>query len=269
MYQKFLNMSNVLLLIVSTILIFSAIILMKFYATQKLAFWSPYFAVVPNYMIVLGVFTFVICVFGFIISAYENRALLLVYGILLTIAFLAQLGFIFVSLELRNVLMNHQQGYIVEANQELAKYEQDEWVKSKWDSLQEDFQCCGVKSVNRGFDDWVAAKIPGNSVPDSCCHKKTQGCGNGVLRLTEMTTISERISITGCLEILQEKYENDVVPMLIVMACVGVLLALIKLITVVIACAFVAQLTRRANREKKYYGDEMDALNTRGGETVC
>lgn len=73
MYQKFLNISNVLLLIVSTILIFSAIILMKFYATQSLGFWSSYFPVVPVFMIILGVYTFVVCMYGFLISGGEHR----------------------------------------------------------------------------------------------------------------------------------------------------------------------------------------------------
>lgn len=59
--------------------------------------------------------------------------------------------------------------------------------------------------------------------------------------------------------------------MLIVMACVGVLLALIKLITVVLTCAFVAQLHRRMQRYKRNHEvmDEMDTLNPRAGETVC
>ena len=42
-YQKFLNLSNVFLLITSTILIFSAIILIKFYHIDHLTFWSAYF----------------------------------------------------------------------------------------------------------------------------------------------------------------------------------------------------------------------------------
>lgn len=53
-YQKFLNLSNVFLLITSTILIFSAVILIKFYHIDKLDFWSGYFWVVPVLMIILG-----------------------------------------------------------------------------------------------------------------------------------------------------------------------------------------------------------------------
>jgi hypothetical protein len=59
-YQKFLNLSNVFLLITSTILIFTAIVLMKFYHVDKLDFWSAYFGIVPAYMIILGVYTFLV-----------------------------------------------------------------------------------------------------------------------------------------------------------------------------------------------------------------
>ena len=42
-YQRFLNISNVFLLITSTILIFCGIILISWYHMLKLEFWSRYF----------------------------------------------------------------------------------------------------------------------------------------------------------------------------------------------------------------------------------
>ena len=42
-YQRFLNISNVFLLITSTILIFCGIILISWYHMLKLEFWSAYF----------------------------------------------------------------------------------------------------------------------------------------------------------------------------------------------------------------------------------
>ena len=55
-------------------------------------------------MIALGVYTFVICVFGFSISNRENRVFLVIYAILLSIAFFAQLASIFTALELRTTV---------------------------------------------------------------------------------------------------------------------------------------------------------------------
>jgi hypothetical protein len=109
-YQKYLNLSNVFLLITSTILIFSAVILMKFYHIDKLDFWSAYFAIVPVYMIVLGLYTFLVCIFGFLISGSESRGLIAGFAVLLTIAFLAQLGSIFTALELRTTVAQENHG---------------------------------------------------------------------------------------------------------------------------------------------------------------
>ena len=100
-YQKYLNLSNVFLLITSTILIFTTVILMKFYHVDKLDFWSVYCWLVPVFMITLGVYTFLVCIFGFVISGSENRPMIAGYAVLLAIAFLAQLGSIFTAMELR------------------------------------------------------------------------------------------------------------------------------------------------------------------------
>ena len=59
---------------------------MKFYHIDKLYFWSAYFQIVPLLMIVLGVYTFLLCVYGFIISNYEHRPLLAIYAVLLIVA---------------------------------------------------------------------------------------------------------------------------------------------------------------------------------------
>ena len=90
-YQKFINLSNVFLTIASTILIFLAIVLMKFYHLDKLGFWDDYFVLTPHIMIYLGIFTFVICIYGFLISNHENRVLLSIMAILVSIAFFTQL----------------------------------------------------------------------------------------------------------------------------------------------------------------------------------
>ena len=90
-YQKFLNLCNVFLLITSTILIFSAVVLMSFYHLTKvelstslkhntyqvnyfqLDFWSWYFFACPMVMLGLGLYTFLVCVYGFLISTRESR----------------------------------------------------------------------------------------------------------------------------------------------------------------------------------------------------
>ncbi len=150
-YQKFLNLSNVFLLITSTILIFSAVILMKFYHLDKLNFWSSYFSIVPILMIVLGLYTFLVCVYGFAISHSENRVLIGVYAGLLVIAFVAQLGSIFTALELRTTI-----SYDVDplASEELMHYGVNSTVTANWDDMQRDMHCCGGLGSHDGYNSY-------------------------------------------------------------------------------------------------------------------
>ena len=89
-------------------------------------------------------------------------------------------------------------------------------------------------------------------MPDSCCHIEHAGCGTGKIRQFAGNRVWTDLGIwrDGCLEILQIKIRNDVVPMLIVYAGVGVLLGIVELITIVLACAYVAQIGRRVKRDR-------------------
>jgi hypothetical protein len=136
-YQKWLNLSNVFLLVTSTLIIFTAAVLIKFYHLTKLDFWSVYFSILPNYTVALGVFTFLVSCFGFAVSGSEKRRLLAGYGSLLAIVFLGQLGSIFVSLELRNIINQSGVGG-ADINNDLSQYGVDYAITAKWDVLQRD-----------------------------------------------------------------------------------------------------------------------------------
>ena len=72
-YQKYLTLASVVLIITSIIVIFSSVILIKFYHLTKLHFWNPYFYVTPILLISLGVYKFIVAVYGFAITGTENR----------------------------------------------------------------------------------------------------------------------------------------------------------------------------------------------------
>jgi hypothetical protein len=261
-YQKFLNLSNVFLLITSTILIFTAIVLMKFYHVTKLDFWHALFAIVPPYIIVLGFYTFGVCFFGFAISGSERRALLAVYAVLLAIAFVAQIGSIFMSLELRSVI-EQEKVTAANVNDDLMLYGVDHSITAKWDELQRYYHCCGANNFLTGYNDYRSTPIGRNfSVPDSCCHQQTTDCGYGIFKQSEDQIIN-KIFVNGCLTLLQYQLETDVVPMMVGYAVVGVILALVELITVVLASAYVAQITRRERRANRSY-----AINDRHKEAA-
>ena len=79
--------------------------------------------------------------------------------------------------------------------------------------------------------------------------------------------IRSRIFVDGCLEILQQWMEEDIVPMIAVYSGVGIAIALVELIATVLVCAYVAQINRRRQREEMMWnavrGDNGDG---RGAE---
>ena len=163
----------------------------------KWHFRSSYFVVAPYLMIVLGVYTFLVCIYGFFISGSENRLLIAIYAAFLSIAFIAQLVSIFTALELRTVVA-HDVGAIA-LNEDLKLYGVDSGVTAKWDDLQEDLSCCGGMNYGTGYSDWRNTPVGrNNSVPDSCCHNpETRDCGRNIFRQNE-NEIKNRYCINNC-----------------------------------------------------------------------
>ncbi|XP_023336581.1 CD63 antigen [Eurytemora carolleeae] len=253
-YQRFLNLSNVFLLITSTILVFSAIILIKFYHITKLNFWSYWFYVNPILMISLGLYTFAVSVYGFLISNQENRCLISMIAVFLGIAFLAQVCSVFSAMEVRNLINNEviDPSAILEDMQHYGEVGYEAKTAS-WDEMQKDLRCCGGDKFDTGYQDWRSATIgiQKKSVPDSCCHEMREGCGDQIAKASP-SQISLGIYKDGCVAILTQKLKTDVEPMMIVYSCVGVVLAIVELITVVLACAYVAQINRRRKRDELF-----------------
>jgi len=250
-YQKFLNLSNVFLLIVSTILLFSSGVLMTFYHLPKLEFWSWYFLACPTCMLSLGLYTFAVSVYGFITSSFENRGLISLMAVFLGIAFFIQIFSVFTAMELRyKVDTERIPAQPLDTN--MREYGKDSTITENWDSMQENLRCCGGMHFEVGFNSWSG--ILDGDVPDSCCHDPKPGCGKNKIQSRQTTLALTDLHIwkDGCLEILQLKLKADVSPMLIIYTGVGVLLAIVELITVAIACAYVAQINRRKKRSDMY-----------------
>jgi len=271
-----------ILIITSTVLIFSAIILIKFYHLDKFGFWDPLFEVVPLYMICLGVFTFIVCFFGFAVTATENRGLLVTFAVVLVIVFLAQLGSIFTAFELRTQI---DQGVVNSVANDRArdelrdKYGNDSTVTNKWDELQKDIHCCGYDNWDNYRDNVKEEYLKDNRmVPDSCCVKYDEGCAKNTNRKNE-AELAELINLNGCVELMELKMTGEVKVMMIIYAIIGVILALIELISVVLTSAFVAQITRKLNKEPLWRTgdagydqapqDETDDMKLTAAETVC
>jgi len=127
-------------------------------------------------------------------------------------------------------------------------------ITEKWDDMQSNLRCCGGEKFDIGYQDWRSAnsgKPTSGSVPDSCCHDERENCGAGKA-MSRAGEISLGIYKDGCIAIIKHKLQSDVEPLMIVYAGIGVLLAIVELITVVLACAYVAQISRRKRRENMF-----------------
>ena len=127
----------------------------------------------------------------------------------------------------------------------IFQYKEGGTDKSNWDEIQRDLHCCGGQGKANGYTQWFKRLDGADTVPDSCCHDETEDCGKTIPN--SYRAISEKFYVIGCMEIIRDKLEVDVVPMMVVYACVGVLLAIIELICVVLACAYIAQINRRTS----------------------
>jgi len=207
-------------------------------------------------MLALGAYTFAVSVYGFLISNQESRGLISLVAILFSVAFLVQLFSIFTAFELRNKI-NRETNIpgVVEA---MSRYTdpEDDTIKNNWDTMQRNLRCCGGINHETGYTQWGNVlkqqyQAIGTDVPDSCCHEEVEGCGRNKIT-QENYRLDLGIWKDGCIEILRYKLRDEVAPVLIIYSGVGVLLAIVELITVVLACSYIAQISRRRRRDELF-----------------
>ena len=153
------------------------------------------------------------------------------YSVLMALQFLLLLGGVVASVKL---IVDIKMG-LLNANvvPELARYETDAWVSYKWDTMQRrvlrylkfskltprtkfyhsgEFTCCGGYGYNQGYIAWKHTMMGSKamSVPDSCCHTESPGCGRNLFQTTDLKNIVERIHAHGCLTIMQVRLKTHV-----------------------------------------------------------
>jgi len=144
-YQTFINVSNVFLLIASTVLLFSSGVLINFYHLTKLDFINWVYYACPMGMMGLGLFMFAVTVFGFLISRTEKRRYHALSSVLLIIAFLAQLFSVWTAVEIRFSL---NKGSIDRYQQQAINNMRE--APGNWDAMQRQLRCCGGSNYENG-----------------------------------------------------------------------------------------------------------------------
>ena len=105
--------------------------------------------------------------------------------------------------------------------------------------MQREFTCCGAYGDVHAYQNWKYAPIgwSDNSVPDSCCHSETVGCGKDVLKINDIETIMKKIYVHGCIDVMKVKMITQVRMILIVCAGVGSVLVMLEMLTILLACS--------------------------------
>merc|ERR1712012_190165 len=128
------------------------------------------------------------------------------------------------------------------------------------DTLQRDFQCCGALNLKTGFQDWdrvnqdIRVNRKNRGVPDSCCLMESPGCGSNDVDIFTDQLAYGKIYIHGCLAVMKSRLNRDVEPLLLTYIGCCVVLALLCIISLVLASAFVASINRKERQEKDGLG---------------
>lgn len=260
-YGPALVVTNLILLVTSTILIFLGSVLVHFYHLPTISFVNALFAVVPNLMVGVGVVLLMVSMVGLVVVGMQSKIALIVYSVLMAFTCVLQVASVFTTAELRT----HVREKILDAggyNDKLKSYYTDEAFKSDWDTLQRDYSCCGIISDN-GYQDWQniidtsSSRYSSDSssqmsVPDSCCYDEQESCGANIFNLQQLD-VYKKIHTYGCLTLLSHRFDRDLIPVLVGYMVVGVILALLQLLGLAMAASYAAAIRRRDRPVKGDY----------------
>lgn len=180
---------------------------------------SNFYTSAPVVLIVVGLFIFIVSFLGCYGAAKESNCMLMTFAGLLLIIFVTELGvgiagyMQHTSLE-ENVLKN--------LNETMKDYNTDNAVKTKFDIIQTDLQCCGINSPA----DWPSN---GMTIPQSCCTGlEINKAGTTATCTTDMPNFHHM----GCAEPLTAFLRSIAT----VLGGVALGIAFIQLIGVIMAC---------------------------------
>jgi hypothetical protein len=248
--ERYITLATWFLMVFSIIATFYAFLLIKWYFMPNLYFWDPTFYIAPYSMLLMGVYTFLVTMFGLIMKGYEKRRWFVIYAVLLSIAFIGQLTSLYFTWQITTILSIGTVGgsHVVDS---LSNYQIDSKVTNSWDDMQTRLMCCGGNNWNTGYADYRGTPIgqSSDSVPDSCCISPNQGCGRGVLKESPIV-VRDKIFVHGCVEILTRRLNNEVVNIITIYAGVSLFVALVEIVTVALASAYVAKITRRRDGDE-------------------
>jgi len=205
--------------------------------SQYLDFLGDQFFSTPMFLIIVGCIIFFVAFLGCCGAIKENHCMTLTFAVLLGVIFLMEIGAGVAAYKLKGqvndlLYRNMEQG--------MQNYNETgfEGVTHTWDGIQHELNCCGTEE----YKDWSNVTFSLNDdVPDSCCLSDVEGCGLGVLKLTQKEA-AMKIHTEGCLDIFSFKIKNNIGAV----GGLGIGIGSVQLVGMIFACYL-------ANTIKKEY----------------
>jgi len=265
-----LLITNITLMVLGAITVASGSILIAIFLLHLFTFASQLFLVVPVFLITSGTLTIIVAIFGLSLFKRKNEqsGVFLAYASIILVALLISLTASVTSFVLRETIAHRFSKTDVTA--QLNGYATDPFLRSRWDTIQKEFRCCGGYNVGTGYTDWEGVSIEplpiganpaalvtgsGNGrsplrvtldqVPDSCCIKSRLGCGKKVFEEdANPGTISQKIWVNGCMTEARQTLFKHVMPLLLICALVSLVVGLIELLLLLCAVCFADHIKR-------------------------
>merc|ERR1711936_481726 len=213
---------NLFLLISSTACLYFGSILVNFYLLPYLETANSHCATVPYLILAMGGLLLLLSMYGILAAGSASRPLLVIYAVIASVIVVLQLASVFVSMELKN----------------------DMELKTMFVNLRGDV----IDELGKYWEDWdkhITQTSGRRGVPDSCCLEENVGCGENDLDIFRDEHPYEKIHIHGRLAVMKERLSRDAVPLLLIYIGCCVLLCLITIISLVLAAAYVASISRQ------------------------
>lgn len=189
-------------------------------------------------LMVAGGIIMLVTFFGCCGVCTENHCMLYIYGTLLALILVVEIGGAIAALMLKD---DADKAITNAMTNNLENYATDKPTRDAWGQIQRSLKCCGIKN----FQDWKNVTDVGPSdVPDSCCVTEVNGCGKGVLSGGGESSAVSRIHADGCLTTVRKVISSNVVLVGGIAAGVVVL----QLIGIIIVCC----LANRMREQKQY-----------------
>eukprot|EP00093_Oithona_nana_P013686 13686.XXX_707878_705850_1 [CDS] Oithona nana genome sequencing. len=263
-----LLITNILLMFLGAITVASGSMAIGIFLLHLFTFASQLFLVVPVLLIMSGTLTIIVAIFGLSLFKRKNEksGVFLAYASIILVALLISLSASISSFVLREAIAHRFSK--TDVTSQLKGYATDPFLRSRWDSIQREFRCCGGYNVGSGYQDWEgvsveplpiganpAALITGSSsdrgfvaslsqVPDSCCIRERIGCGKTAFEDDNSGTISQKIYVNGCMTEARTALFKHVMPLLLICALVSLVVGLIELLLLLCAVCFADHIKR-------------------------